>query len=66
VLPLLADHRIAFLLEAASICDGICKGLKHPEWPHDPWAAVQRWMLMLMQAEAPTPPAVARRAPASQ
>ena len=53
VLPLLPDRAIAQLLEAASICDGICKGLKHAEWPHDPWAAMQRLVLMLLQAQAP-------------
>jgi DNA polymerase III subunit delta len=66
VLPLLADHRIAHLLEAASICDGICKGLKHPEWPSDPWAAVQRWVSMLMHAQQQTQPAVPRRAQFAQ
>ncbi|HLL18016.1 MAG TPA: DNA polymerase III subunit delta [Rubrivivax sp.] len=50
LLPRLADHQLAHLLDAGSICDGICKGLKHPEWPSDPWAALQRWILMLMQA----------------
>ncbi len=54
VLPLLADHRIAHLLEAASICDGICKGLKHPEWPNEPWAAMQRLVMMLLQAQQTT------------
>ncbi len=52
VLPLLPDRALAQLLEAASICDGICKGLKHAEWPHDPWAAMQRLVLMLLQAQA--------------
>ena len=50
LLPRLPDHQIAHLLEAGSTCDGICKGLKHPEWPNDPWAALQRWILMLMRA----------------
>ncbi|RVU49201.1 DNA polymerase III subunit delta [Rubrivivax rivuli] len=49
VLPLLAGHQLAHLLEAASICDGIVKGLKHPEWPHNPWDALRRLMLMAMQ-----------------
>ncbi len=49
VLPLLAGHQLAHLLEAASICDGIVKGLKHPEWPHSPWDALRRLVLMAMQ-----------------
>jgi DNA polymerase-3 subunit delta len=48
-LPLLAGHTLAHLLEAASICDGIVKGLKHPEWPHQPWDALRRLVLMALQ-----------------
>ena len=52
VLPLLADHQVAHLLDAASICDGIVKGLKHPDWPQAPWDALRRWMLAMLQASA--------------
>jgi DNA polymerase-3 subunit delta len=52
VLPLLADHQVAHLLDAASVVDGIVKGLKHPDWPHDPWAALKHWMLSMLQASA--------------
>ena len=55
VLPLLADHQIAHLLDAASVCDGICKGLKHPDWPTEPWEALRRWLLMALQAATPVP-----------
>ncbi len=48
-LPLLAGHTLAHLLEAASVCDGIVKGLKHPEWPHQPWEALRRLLLMALQ-----------------
>lgn len=48
-LPLLAGHTLAHLLEAASVCDGIVKGLKHPEWPHNPWDALRRLLLMALQ-----------------
>ena len=48
-LPQLADHQLAHLLDAGSICDGIIKGLKHPSWPEDPWQALQHWMLSAMQ-----------------
>jgi DNA polymerase-3 subunit delta len=51
VLPALSDHQLAHLVESASICDGIVKGLKHPDWPHEPWPALKRLMLMAMQAQ---------------
>jgi len=50
VLPQLAGHQLAHLLEAASICDGIVKGLKHPAWPPEPWDALQHLVLLAMQA----------------
>jgi DNA polymerase-3 subunit delta len=50
-LPALAEHQLAHLLHAASICDGVVKGLKHPLWPHDPWAALRRLMLMAIDAQ---------------
>jgi DNA polymerase III subunit delta len=61
VLPALAEHQLAYLVEAASICDGIVKGLKHPEWPLDAWAALKRLVLLTMQqvASAPAPPRAA-------
>ena len=55
VLPSLADHQLAHLVEAASICDGIIKGLKHPEWPLDAWAALKRLVLLTLQQVAPSP-----------
>lgn len=60
VLPLLAGHQLAHLVEAASTCDGIVKGLKHPLWPADPWDALRRLALMLVQAVAAPPPARGR------
>ena len=62
VLPLLADHQIAHLLDAAAVCDGICKGLKHPDWPTEPWEALRRWLLMALQATTPTPRGAASKA----
>ncbi len=61
VLPLLAEHQLAHLVEAASTCDGIVKGLKHPQWPLEPWDALKRLALMLVQAVA-APPAPRGRA----
>ena len=48
-LPLLADHQIEHLVEAASICDGLVKGLVHPAWPADAWAGLERLVLMMLQ-----------------
>jgi DNA polymerase-3 subunit delta len=47
--PRLSGHELAHLVEAASICDGIVKGLRHPQWPVDAWAALQRLVLMTME-----------------
>ncbi len=66
VLPALAGHQLAHLVEAASICDGVIKGLKHPEWPTDAWAALKRLMLLTLQQVASVPAAspAARATPA--
>ena len=56
VLPLLSGHQLAHLLQAASLCDGIVKGLKHPLWPLEPWDALRRLALMVVQAVATPPP----------
>ena len=61
VLPALAEHQLAHLVEAASICDGIVKGLKHPEWPVDAWAALKRLMLLTMQQVVSAPATPSRR-----
>ena len=37
IVPMLTDHTVAHLLDAAQICDGLVKGLKHPDWPFAPW-----------------------------
>jgi DNA polymerase III subunit delta len=65
VLPGLAAHQLAHLLDAAAVCDGICKGLKHPGWPHEPWDALKRLLLMALQAQS-TAPAHKRRVLALQ
>jgi len=57
VLPLFADHQLAHLVEAAQVCDGIVKGLKHPGWPLDAWDALKRLVLLMMQPlSAPAAP----------
>lgn len=47
--PLLTDNALAQLVEAAQICDGLAKGLKHPDWPLDAWEGLKRLVLMLVQ-----------------
>ena len=47
--PLLADHTVAHLLSAAQTCDGLVKGLKHPDWPSDPWEGLRRLVLMVVE-----------------
>lgn len=53
LLPGLKTRELARLLEAAQVVDGIVKGLRHPQWPAEPWAALQRLALMLMREAAP-------------
>lgn len=48
-LPQLDAAQLAKLLDAASICDGVIKGLKHPAWPQAPWDALRRLLLLAMQ-----------------
>jgi DNA polymerase III subunit delta len=55
VVPLLTDHTVAHLVEAAHVCDGLVKGLKHPEWPNDPWDGLKRLVLMLVQHTSAAP-----------
>ena len=47
LLPHANDAALARLLQAAHAVDGIVKGLKVPDWPHDPWQALQRLALQL-------------------
>lgn len=53
LVPQLQPAALARLLAAAQICDGIVKGLRHPEWPGDPWEALGRLALLLEQALRP-------------
>jgi DNA polymerase-3 subunit delta len=47
VLPRLSEARLNNLLQAAHQVDGIVKGLKVPDWPHNGWQALQRLALRL-------------------
>ena len=55
VVPMLSDHQIAHLVDAASVCDGLVKGLRHPDWPTDAWDGLRRLVLLLLQAVQHTP-----------
>ena len=46
---LLSETTLAHLLDAAQVCDGLVKGLKHPDWPLDPWDGLKRLVLMLVE-----------------
>jgi DNA polymerase-3 subunit delta len=48
-LPRVTDAQLTQWLQAARICDGLVKGLKHPEWPSEPWDGLQKLALMVMQ-----------------
>src|SRR5262249_22255753 len=52
VVPGLRSADLAPLVEAAQICDGLVKGLRHPGWPAEPWAALRRLALMMVEASA--------------
>ena len=48
-LPFFSEATLAQLLDAASVCDGLVKGLRHADWPADPWQALNKLVLMLLQ-----------------
>ncbi len=47
VLPRLSDQKLTGLLLAAHRVDGIVKGLKRADWPHDNWQALLRLAMLL-------------------
>ena len=61
--PLLADHQLAHWLEAAHVCDGLVKGLRHPGWPADAWDGLRRLVLMMLEPLRALPAAARSRAP---
>ena len=61
VVPRLAPGAVAELLQAAQVCDGLVKGLRHPDWPADPWDGLRRLVLMLVQHTAAPGPGQALR-----
>jgi DNA polymerase-3 subunit delta len=48
LLPGLDEPGLTRLLHAAQICDGIIKGLRHPEWPADLRDALRRLVLLML------------------
>jgi DNA polymerase-3 subunit delta len=52
--PLITDNALAQLLHAAQVCDGLVKGLRHPDWPAEAWDGLKRLVLMTMQSTAPS------------
>jgi DNA polymerase-3 subunit delta len=50
LLQKLSDKTVAHWLQAAHQVDGLVKGLKHPDWPTDPWQALQQLAMMVCQA----------------
>jgi DNA polymerase III subunit delta len=60
-LPFVGEAALAALLDAASVCDGLVKGLRHPDWPSDPWQALRKLVLMLTQHTLRAPPRQAAR-----
>jgi DNA polymerase-3 subunit delta len=50
--PVLTDIALAELVEAAQVCDGLAKGLRHPGWPVDAWAGLRRLSLMICERVA--------------
>jgi DNA polymerase-3 subunit delta len=58
-----SDRALAELLAAAQVCDGLVKGIPHPDWPLDAWDALRRLVLMACERlVAPDP----RRTPAGR
>lgn len=50
IAPRLDSAQAGALVQAAQVCDGLVKGLRHPDWPSDPWAALRRLAMMIGEA----------------
>jgi DNA polymerase-3 subunit delta len=55
ILPRLSEASLSQLLQSAHLVDGIVKGLKQPDWPHNGWQALHRLALQLCTLCAPSP-----------
>lgn len=47
VLPRVSEAALSRLLQGAHVVDGIVKGIKHPDWPPAPWAALHQLAMQL-------------------
>ncbi len=63
--PMFTDNAVAALLQAAQVCDGLVKGLRHPDWPTDAWDGLRRLVLMTVQHTAAPQGAGKARVPPS-
>ncbi len=63
VVPYLDTDALARLVEAAQVCDGLVKGLRHRDWPLDAWEGLRRLVLMTIQAMAAPTGGRSKRAP---
>ncbi len=61
IAPHFAPHTLDHLIDAAAVCDGLVKGLSHPDWPTEPWAALRRLVLMMLEGAAAAPRGSPRR-----
>lgn len=52
LLPGLSTARLDRLVAAASTCDGLIKGLRHPDWPEDAWDGLRRLVLLTLEVLA--------------
>ncbi|MCA0177738.1 MAG: DNA polymerase III subunit delta [Proteobacteria bacterium] len=50
LLPGLTAPALTRLVTMASICDGLIKGLPHPDWPRDPWDGLRHLLLATLDA----------------
>jgi DNA polymerase-3 subunit delta len=53
VAPRVSSDELAALVHAASVVDGVVKGLRDPAWPHDPWQALERLMAQALACFKP-------------
>ena len=63
LLPGMEAATLGPLVDAASVCDGLVKGLRHPDWPGDAWDALRRLALLTIDALGAAGPGARRAAP---